>query len=59
MRYVGCTYNAASLFSCSYIGNDNGCSHYEDVGVTCYGELIVTIILMIIILTLNCKKLIY
>ena len=40
MRHLSCTSNTASLFSCSYIGNDNGCTHNEDAGVKCYGELL-------------------
>ena len=37
MRYVSCSSNSPSLFSCGYISNSDGCSHSEDVGLRCYG----------------------
>ena len=35
MRYLSCSSNSLSLFSCSYVSY--GCSHIEDVGLGCYG----------------------
>ena len=38
MRYVSCSSNSPSLFSCSYIANSYNCHRYEDVGVQCNGK---------------------
>lgn len=43
IRNVGCTSSSSSLSSCTFTADSSGCSHSEDAGAYCYGQLMYNI----------------
>ena len=39
IRNVGCSSSSSSLSSCTFTADSSGCSHSEDAGAYCYGQL--------------------